>query len=258
MSETIETPLPSAVRNHWWWRPGWKSGRHYYACHLTLDDQPQLRELVSRYQQAIRSLPNLDLIPAQWLHLTMQGIGFTDEISAAVLQDLADAIHHELSAIEPPSVSFGYLTVHPEAVYLKAHPAEALYPLRMAMHQAIASVLGPDRFHETIPTVEQFVPHVSIAYVSADGEVQPITQALETVAIAGVQVTFAEASLLEFHRDQRMYEWTNAEPIAIGSPRPALVPVTTFYTASRACLRHASAGLRLRRDRVQKTRSAEE
>jgi hypothetical protein len=47
MSDMIEPPLPASVRNHWWWRPGWTAGRHYYACHLTLDDQPQLRELVS-------------------------------------------------------------------------------------------------------------------------------------------------------------------------------------------------------------------
>jgi hypothetical protein len=40
MSDVIETPLPPSVRNHWWWRPGWAEGRHFYACHMTLDDQP--------------------------------------------------------------------------------------------------------------------------------------------------------------------------------------------------------------------------
>jgi hypothetical protein len=41
MSEDV-----AEVRNHWWWRPGWREGRHIYACHLILDDQPQLRALV--------------------------------------------------------------------------------------------------------------------------------------------------------------------------------------------------------------------
>jgi hypothetical protein len=41
------------------------------------------------------------------------------------------------------------------------------------MHRAVASVLGPDRFTERTPDREQFTPHVSIAYVSADGEAQP-------------------------------------------------------------------------------------
>src|SRR5690348_7434574 len=88
MSDVIETPLPASLRNHWWWRPGWTTGRHYYACHLTLDDQPQLRQLVARYQQAIEDRPGLDLIPPEWLHITMQGIGFTDEIGITELRRL--------------------------------------------------------------------------------------------------------------------------------------------------------------------------
>jgi 2'-5' RNA ligase len=216
MSEAIETALPSAVRNHWWWRPGWQTGRHFYACHLTLDDQPRLRELVSIYQQAIDDLPGLDLIPARWLHLTMQGIGFTDEISPAELDDVTGALARELSGIDPPTVNFQYLTVHPEAVYLKARPVEPLYALRAGMHRAVASVLGANRFTERMPDREWFTPHVSIAYVNTDGDAQPIAQALRARAPVPVSVTFAKASLLEFHRDGRMYEWTRATPIDIG------------------------------------------
>ena len=73
-------------RNHWWWRPGWRAGRHFYACHLTPADQPELRRLVDTYQAALRDVPTVDLIPAQWLHLTMQGIGFTDEISSQEIE----------------------------------------------------------------------------------------------------------------------------------------------------------------------------
>lgn len=75
MSEAIETPIPETVRNHWWWRPGHAEGRHFYACHLILDDQPKLRQLAADSQQALTGLDGINLIPAQWLHLTMQGIG---------------------------------------------------------------------------------------------------------------------------------------------------------------------------------------
>jgi hypothetical protein len=54
------------------------------------------------------------------------------------------------------------------------------------------------------------------AYVSADGETQPIAEALQTAVTAPVTATFRKASLLEFHRDHRMYEWTSATPITIG------------------------------------------
>ena len=216
MSEVIETPLPPAVRNHWWWRPGWRAGRHFYACHLTLDDQPQLRALIAGYQQAISGLLSLDLIPPQWLHITMQGIGFTDEISRDELDAVADALTYELSDVRPPAVTFHYLTVHPEAVYLKAHPAEALYPLRIRMHHAVTSVLGSDRFTDPLPEQAQFIPHVSIAYINADSAAEPIARALQNAAGTPVTATFSKASLLVYHRDHRMYEWTSAGPIPIG------------------------------------------
>lgn len=123
--------------------------------------------------------------------------------------------------IPPPTVSFRNLTVHPEAIYLKAHPAEALYPLRARMHWAVASVLGPHSSAENMPSPSQFVPHASIAYVNADGETQPIAEALQTAIPTPVTATFRKASLLEFHRDHRMYEWTSTTPIAIG---PAAAP----------------------------------
>jgi 2'-5' RNA ligase len=217
MLDAIETPLPAKMRKHWWWRPGWQAGRHIYACHLTLDDQPQLRELAAEYQQAIRGLQGLDLIPPQWLHLTMQGIGFTGEIRPGEVDHLHDALNHELAKVAPPSVDFRYLTVHPEAIYLKAHPADALYPLREHMHRAVASALGPERLTEPMPDRERFTPHVSIAYVIADNDPEPIASALRKLATRSVSVTFAKASLLEFHRGQRMYEWISAMAIPIGS-----------------------------------------
>jgi 2'-5' RNA ligase len=217
MSDVIETPLPASMRNHWWWRPGWTTGRHYYACHLTLDDQPQLRELVARYQQAVANVPGLDLIPPEWLHITMQGIGFTDEINSAQLRRVTEALTQELSKIDPPTVSFRYLTVHPEAIFLKAHPADALYPLRARLYRAVVDAIGINNSAGDMPVLKEFIPHISIAYVNADGQARPIAEALQAVTTTTVHATFCKASLLEFHRDHRMYEWTSATPIAIGS-----------------------------------------
>jgi hypothetical protein len=68
-----------------------------------------------------------------------------------------------------------------------------------------------------MPSPSEFVPHVSIAYVNADGQAQPIAEALQAMTAMTVTATLRKAALLEFHRDHRMYEWTSATPIAIGS-----------------------------------------
>ena len=215
---SADTQPVTAVRNHWWWRPGWRAGRHFYACHITLDGQPELRALVLRYQDAMRHLPYLDLIPPQWLHLTTQGIGFADEITPADLTTVTQAIRERLLDLNPPVVTFHRATIEPEAVLLKANPPHPLYQLRLTVYDAIASALGPAKFTEPRPEPGQFTPHVSAAYVNDDGPAEPIAQAISQLDPAPVTTTFRTVSLLEFHRDRRMYEWTHATPLPIGPP----------------------------------------
>lgn len=38
-----------SMRNHWWWRPGWRSGRSFYTWHITFADQPEARRLHAAY-----------------------------------------------------------------------------------------------------------------------------------------------------------------------------------------------------------------
>jgi hypothetical protein len=42
-------------------------GRHFYACHLTFEDQPGVQRLVRGYQAALAGLDGLDLIPGRYL-----------------------------------------------------------------------------------------------------------------------------------------------------------------------------------------------
>jgi hypothetical protein len=105
-------------------------------------------------------------------------------------------------------------TIQAEAVILKADPPEALYQLRLAMYDTIATVLGPAKFSEQRPERGQFTPHVSAAYVNSDEPAQPIADALNKADPQPVTATFDTASLLVFHRDHRMYEWTQAHAAA--------------------------------------------
>lgn len=68
------------MRDHWWWRPGWEVGRSFYTWHVTFADQPGAHQLVEDYAPALKDLPMFDPIPLRWIHLTTQGIGFTDEV----------------------------------------------------------------------------------------------------------------------------------------------------------------------------------
>lgn len=86
------------MRDHWWWRPGWRVGRSFYTWHITFDDQPAAHQLADGYAPALDGLTTLDLIPPQWLHLTMQGVGFTDEVSRNHVAEIVRAGHKPAAA----------------------------------------------------------------------------------------------------------------------------------------------------------------
>jgi hypothetical protein len=217
--EPPEIEHVAGVRDHWWWRPGWAPGRHFYACHLTFEDQPSVQQLVLDYQAALAGLGGLDLIPGRWLHLTMQGIGFTDQISEDEIAAVTGALQEHFRTVTPPVVTFHRPAVWPDAITLPATPASALRQLRQGAYDVIQAVLGQDRMHEPPETIAQYRPHVSVAYINAPGLAQPIVSALPRARPEPVTTALDSASVLTFHRDNRMYEWTTAIRLPIGQSR---------------------------------------
>jgi 2'-5' RNA ligase len=196
------------MRNHWWWRPGWRVGRSMYTWHVTFDDQSQLHELVSAYQSALSSLPGLDLIPERWLHLTMQGIGFTDEVSEREIADIADAARKHLANQRPVSLTVGPASVDPEAIMFEVMPTDALSPVRSAIRAAISDVRGA----AGVPETEEWTPHISLAYSNNDGIAAPYVAAVDSVSNPPVTLTISKVHLIELNRDTRLYQWiTKAE-----------------------------------------------
>ena len=190
------------MRDHWWWRPGWRPGRRMYTWHFTFDGQTALHELIDAYQNRLAGLPGLDPIPRQWLHLTTQGIGFTDEVPDAVLDAIIQASRERLTGASPVAVTMGPGVVDPEVVRLEVEPANGLTPIRRALRQAIAAVRGPDHVDEP----DEWTPHVSVAYSNSVAPMAPIRDALEP-PLEPVSVEIANVQLIILRRDTHLYEW---------------------------------------------------
>ena len=65
------------------------------------------RDLAARAQDLLRDVPRLALVPGPWLHLTMQGIGFSDEVSGDDLAAITAAARSRLAAVSPAAVTIG-------------------------------------------------------------------------------------------------------------------------------------------------------
>ncbi len=196
------------MRDHWWWRPGWRVGRRMYTWHVTFDDQPELHELVSAYHSALSSLTGIDLIPTRWLHLTMQGIGFTDEISAHEIADITDSARKRLANQHPVTLAVGPASVDPEAIMFEVTPTNALASVRAAIRAAISDVRGASE----VPESDEWTPHISLAYSNGNGAAAPYIKAVDSVPNQPAALTISKVHLIELNRDTRLYQWiTKAE-----------------------------------------------
>jgi hypothetical protein len=187
-----------------------------YTWHLTFDDQPSLHELVEAYQAALTPLSGLDLIPIRWLHLTTQGIAFTDEISWQEVAEIAEAARKRLAALRPVGQTAGPAFVDPEAIQLELPSANALRPIRESIRAAIADVCGA----ANVPEAEQWNPHISIAYSNSDGSAAPYIEALQTVTRSPADLTISAVHLIELSRDTHLYQWTTKAEISLAGQAP--------------------------------------
>ncbi|GAB3753946.1 2'-5' RNA ligase family protein [Microlunatus parietis] len=189
------------LRNHWYWRPGWRVGTRGYYWHLTWDGHSELHRLVDEYQAVLAPFAGLDPIPRPWLHLTLQGIGFTDEVSDDQLEELTDRARSAIAGLGPIRVRFDRVLVWGEAVVLAPTPAEPIEVLRAELRELTGAVTG------ATPGRDDFSPHVSFAYVNTDQPAAEVVAAVESIQPEPAEVIIDTVTLLEQHRDNGMYEW---------------------------------------------------
>ncbi|WUV84928.1 2'-5' RNA ligase family protein [Streptomyces sp. NBC_01476] len=198
------------MRDHWWWRPGWREGRSFYTWHLTFADQPDVHRFAAEYRQTLGRLAGLDLIPDRWLHLTMQGIGFAGEIPESTVEEIASAAAPRLAALHSFAITLSTPIVDPEALLVPVQPHQTVTQLRDAIRVSIGDVLG-----EVPESAGGFVPHVSLAYSNSDGAAAPFAEAIAASDIAPAKARITHVDLIRINRDHRMYEWTEVRRLPL-------------------------------------------
>lgn len=199
------------MRDHWWWRPGWEVGRRFYTWHLTFSGQNDVHRLAADYRGALADTAGLTPVPDRWLHLTMQGIDFVEQVEDSDVEDIVRSATDRLSKIYSFDLQLGAAVVDPEAVLLPVTPAEPVRAVRDAIRGAIGDVLP-----EVPEQAGGFTPHVSVAYSSARGPAEPVMQALANQMITPATARISTAELIVIHRDNHMYEWTPYAQVQLG------------------------------------------
>ncbi|MFE4669512.1 2'-5' RNA ligase family protein [Streptomyces sp. NPDC056716] len=206
------TTHPETMRNHWWWRPGWSAGRRFYTWHLTFEGQDDVHRLAAEYRAALAPLgDSLTPIPDEWLHLTMQGIGFVGEIEEADVRAITDRARTSLSQLPALDLEIGLAVLDPEAVLLPVRPDGPVRAVRAAIREAIGDVLS-----EVPERADGFTPHLSVAYSAGDGPAAPVIRALDTADVTPARARITAAELIVINRDNYMYEWESFAKVLLG------------------------------------------
>lgn len=200
----------TAVRNHWWRRPGWEPGRRLYTFHVTWRDQPVVQRLAGQVRERLAGFPALDPVPGRWLHLTAQGIGFADEVSDGDLAAVAGAARNRLATVQPAEITVNAPRTEGEGVLSWVGPDGVLNPARDALRAAIGDVWGRDK----VPESQEWFPHLSFAYANADADGQPFDAAIEGLGPVAATVTAVE--LIRLGRDRHVYEWETIASLPLG------------------------------------------
>ena len=206
MTETV-----TQMADHWWWRPGWRLGRRFYTWHLTFDGQAELHRLAAAYRAALEPVGALDLIPDRWLHLTMQGLGFADEVDDSDVDAIAERAAVRLTQVEPFDLEFTEPVITPEAILWAVDPAGPA-----AVRDAIRAAIG-DVWTEVPEPADGFRAHVSIAYSNAVAPADPVQAALDSVHAEPATARVNAAELIVLGRDRRMYEWSTSATVQLGT-----------------------------------------
>jgi 2'-5' RNA ligase len=199
------------LTEHWYWRPGWRQGRRFYTWHITFDGQVALYDLARRIQAGL-DVPGLDPVPMEGLHLTMQGLGFTDEVSHDDAEKIVEAARTRCAAVRPFQLTLGPVDPDAEATALLVAPWAPVEQLRLTIRDAIGSVWP------VVPEPEEgFRPHVTVAYSGASVPVEPIREHMTVLRdLPPVEVSISEVQLIALNRDERVYAWDVVESVPLG------------------------------------------
>lgn len=204
MVEQTAWPVATDLRDHWQWRPDWATERPCLMWYLTFESQPELTALTERAHTCLADVATVDLVPVQWLHLTLDEVGFVDTVPPDDVEAVVASVREAVGGWRVGPITLGPVRTMADAVVLQATSAAGLDQLCDRLRAGTTAVLDRQAAHDPEP----FWAHVSLAYVNQTAESHAVMEPLAPVASANVRVTVPRLTLAAVTRRNRHYQWT--------------------------------------------------
>lgn len=131
------------------------------------------------------------------------------------VEALLRAARSRLGELQPVKARFHQPVIRPEAIALPPDPVVPVQDIRHTVRAAIGDVFGADSL---LDSADGYQPHISLAYVNTEQPAAETLAAINRVTADPADLTINAVSLIEMHRDHRMYEWRTIEAVPLGRP----------------------------------------
>ena len=208
----IKWPDVGAFQDHWSWRPEWTSDRPRLLWYLLFGDHPDLLSATAPLADALRQT-GADVVPPEWLHLTVTDLGFPDELDADAAEASADVVRDALLGESALDLTLGPLAVLPGAVVLAAHPVESMLRLSEAVRRSMEGVgVLPPRDVDG-----EYWPHVSLCYVNDRTDQTQLWEVVRSADDCTVQLRCERLAQVLVTRADGHYRWRVVATVPLGS-----------------------------------------
>lgn len=214
MLPTIESPEVHEIRDHWTWLPDWTAHRPRLLWYLTFEETPDVRAAAAPSSEVLRA-SGADVVPPEWLHLTVSDVGFIDELDDGAVRACREQVRRDLRSAQSLELTLGPIGVLPDAVVLDAGPVAPLNELRSTVRRAAvhAGIEPPDDFDG-----ERW-PHVSLCYLNGGTDHARLSEAVRATDPRTFQVRCDRLAQVLVTRTDGHYRWQVLDDVPLGARR---------------------------------------
>jgi hypothetical protein len=194
--------------NHWAHLPEWWTGRRLWVFYLTFAGQPDLHAAVHTYQRSLEGIDQLDLVHETWLHTTIQGITFADELRPDEIVAVQEEARAAIGRVGLPALTVSRAVLDNDAISMPVDPVDEIVDLRAELRACVTRTLGADKLYQLPQPLGGFRPHISIAYVNTDvPEAGWVRERLHGVTVPDLLIPVPQVSLVLLARESGRWFW---------------------------------------------------
>lgn len=212
-STSSSAATATELRNHWVWRPEWTPARTCLYWYLTFVDGEITEAVGDAALETVRRTSWLDAVPAQWCHVTVADVGFTDELEPSHIERVRTAVAQAVAGEEGLRLTVGPVQTFPSALSLAVGPLDRLRAVKAGVRRATSSALGP-RYTDVHRHL--FWPHLSLGYVNRAVDAGTASALLAAITPVSARVDVSALTLAAVTRRDHGYRWEVQAQVDLG------------------------------------------